>query len=272
MSGTVFILSVSADIGRALAILYADHGWTVIGTYRDQSGIGNLKERESIHLLPCDVGDPKSVRQMVATYAALGMPWNLFVSAVGVMEPIGPWVSLDFDAWERSVITNSLGQLRVLHGLYPHRRQSQEAHAAFFAGGGTNNPFTNYSAYCLGKIALIKMCELLDDEVTDLNAFIVGPGFMPTKIHEQTFAAKASAGLGYDKTKKFYEARDATASYRDVYDCIGWCVAQGREVAGGRNFSLAHDPWRTADDRLVEELRLDRNRYKLRRAGNTGRA
>ena len=30
----------------------------------------------------------------------------------------------------------------------------------YSAGGGTNNPFTNYSAYCVSKIALIKMCEL----------------------------------------------------------------------------------------------------------------
>ncbi len=53
------------------------------------------------------------------------------------------------------------------------------------AGGGTNNPFTNYSAYCVAKIALIKMTELLDDEEKKLNIFIIGPGFVRTRIHRK---------------------------------------------------------------------------------------
>jgi NAD(P)-dependent dehydrogenase (short-subunit alcohol dehydrogenase family) len=268
MPGTVFVLSASADIGRELALRYAEAGAMVVGTYRTRRDLDALEGHPRIRLLPCDAGDPASVREMLAAYAALGAPWDLFVSAVGVMEPLGPWASLDFDAWEQSVRVNSLGQLRVLHGLYPHRRRGGDVHAAFFAGGGTNNPFTNYSAYCLGKIALIKMCELLDDEVPDLNAFIIGPGFMPTKIHEQTFAAGDAAGEGHEKTKRFYDAPAAAASHQDVYDCVEWCVAQGRAVAGGRNFALVHDPWRTDGDRLAAALRDDPNRFRLRRAGN----
>jgi NAD(P)-dependent dehydrogenase (short-subunit alcohol dehydrogenase family) len=268
MPDTVFILSASADIGRALATMYADEGRTVIGTSRDPLALADLRARESVHILPCDVGDPVSVARMVEAYAALGLPWDVFVSAVGVMDPIGPWTSLDFDAWEQSVTVNSLGQLRVLHGLYPHRRTGGITHAAFFAGGGTNNPFTNYSAYCLGKIALIKMCELLDDEVPDLNAFIIGPGFLPTKIHEQTFANPVGAGDNLDKTRNFHAAPGTAASYRDLYDCIGWCVAGGRPVAGGRNFSAAHDVWKADGVGLADRLRYDVNMYKLRRAGN----
>jgi NAD(P)-dependent dehydrogenase (short-subunit alcohol dehydrogenase family) len=184
------------------------------------------------------------------------------------MEPIGPWASLDFDAWERSVTVNSLAQLRVLHGLYPFRRPDTVVHAAFFAGGGTNNPFTNYSAYCVSKIMLIKMCELIDDEVPDVNAFIIGPGFLPTKIHEQTFANPDGAGDNVEKTRRFYEAPGQAASYRDIYDCINWCVAGGRPVMGGRNLAAVHDPWKESGDALAEALRHDRNRYKLRRDGN----
>lgn len=269
MAQTVFILAASADIGRALAGRYADAGATVIGTYRQPGGVGELAGRANVRLLACDVGSRDSIDAMLAEYAALGQPWDLFVSAVGTMEPIGPWASLDFDRWEESVTVNSLAQLRVLHGLYPHRRPGALVHAAFFAGGGTNNPFTNYSAYCVSKIMLIKMCELIDDEVPDLNAFIIGPGFLPTKIHEQTFANPAGAGGNVEKTRAFYQSPGTAASYDDLFDCINWCVAGGREVAGGRNFAAVHDPWQSAGDQLASELRADRNRFKLRRAGNT---
>lgn len=242
----------------------------MIGTYRTPAGLGPLASRTDIHLLPCDVGSRDSIRGMLGAYARLAQPWDLFISAVGVLDPIGSWTSLDFDAWEQSVIVNSLAQLRVLHGLYPYRRPGAEVHAAFFAGGGTNNPFRNYSAYCLSKIALIKMCELIDDETPDVNAFIIGPGFLPTKIHEQTFANPGGAGENVAKTRAFYDAPESAATCEDLYDCINWCVAGGRGVMGGRNLAAVHDPWRRDGDRLAEELRRDRDKYKLRRAGNAG--
>ena len=270
MTQSVFILGASADIGRALAGMYADAGAQVVGTYRSRDGVTDLEGHPNVRLLPCDVGVRASIDEMLTAYKALAAaPWDLFISAVGTMEPIGPWASLDFDAWEQSVTVNSLAQLRVLHGLYPHRKPGL-AHAALFAGGGTNNPFTNYSAYCVSKIMLIKMCELIDDEVPDLNAFIIGPGFLPTKIHAQTFANPEGAGQNVEKTKQFFEAPGRVATYADLYDCINWCVAGGRDVMGGRNLSAVHDPWKDPDNALAEGLRRDGNQFKLRRAGNTG--
>ena len=54
----------------------------------------------------------------------------------------------------------------------------------------------------------------------DLEAMMLPQiaGFMPTKIHEQTFAAGTSAGEGYDKTWQFYEAPDTAACDRDLDD------------------------------------------------------
>lgn len=269
MPRTIFVLAASADIGAALAAYSADEGDEVIGTYRDHAGVRVLQGRPNVTLLPCDVGSAESVRAMVDAYRRLDKPWDIFVSAVGALHPIGRWDTVDFDEWERSVIVNSTAQLRVLHALYPLRRPRAPVHAGFFAGGGTNNAFSNYSAYCVSKILLIKMCELLDDELPDLNAFIVGPGFLPTKIHGPTLANPAAAGPNYDKTIEFYRSSDRAATYRDVYECIKWCVAQGRDVVGGRNIAAVHDPWRSDGDWLAAELRRDRHRFKLRRAGNT---
>ncbi len=264
--GTVFILSISADIGAELGAMYADSGWDVVGTYRTLGPAGALQDRPGVHLLPCDVASRESVAAMVTAYRALGRPWDVFISAVGLLDPIGPWTSLDFDAWETSVVVNSTAQLRVLHALFPYRRTGHETHAAFFAGGGTNNPFRNYSAYCVSKISLIKMCELLHDEVSDLNAFIIGPGFLPTKIHQQTFDNPEGAGPNVDKTRAFYARPDGAATYRDIYDCINWCVAQGRAVVGGRNLAAVHDPWRQGGAALAAALRGHPDAFRLRRA------
>lgn len=133
----------------------------------------------------------------------------------------------------------------------------------FMAGGGTNNPFTNYSAYAASKIFLIKMAELLDDESADLNVFVVGPGFVRTKIHGESLAAGAQPGANRQKTLDFLGTPGT--SHEDIFACIEWCFDQGRPVAGGRNFSVVHDPWRDGGPALKAALTEDPNLYKMRR-------
>ncbi len=179
------------------------------------------------------------------------------------MEPIGPFFEIDFDQWQRSITINALGQLRVLHGLYPLRRRNGNNGAMFFAGGGTNNPFTNYSAYTASKIFLIKMAELLDDEASDLNIFVVGPGFVRTRIHDETLRAADRAGHNLKRTQDFLKTEGT--GFDTIFDCIEWCFSQNREITGGRNFSTVHDPWRDAGADFVADLAMDRDLCKLRR-------
>ena len=184
-----FVLAASADIGLGLSERLIEDGWHVVGTGRDSNRFEALLERPEFDFLPCDLSNPGSVKSLVHAFGKLNHEWDLFVSAAGTLEPIGPFFELDFDQWEVSVSVNVISQLRALRGVWPHRRKNAVVDVMFLAGGGTNSPFTNYSAYCVSKIALIKMCELLDDEEPDLNAFIIGPGFVRTRIHGETFRA-----------------------------------------------------------------------------------
>jgi NAD(P)-dependent dehydrogenase (short-subunit alcohol dehydrogenase family) len=260
---TVFILGGSADIGVELASRYLDAGCRVVLTYRRREALERLAGRPGFAAIACDVASPDSIAAAAAEFAKLGWRWDKFLSIVGTMEPIGPFFELDFAEWSRSITVNAIGQLHVLHALYPHRRQPGEVGAMFMAGGGTNNPFTNYSAYAASKIFLIKMAELLDDESADLNVFVVGPGFVRTKIHGESLAAGAQPGANRQKTLDFLGTPGT--SHEDIFACIEWCFDQGRPVAGGRNFSVVHDPWRDGGPALKAALTEDPNLYKMRR-------
>lgn len=252
--GCVFILSVSSDIGRYLASRYLRDGYKVFGTYRSKTSIADWAELPEVQLFRCDIASHKSVRSMIDNYRSFSNPWDIFISCVGMLEPIKPFFSSDFDTWEKSVTVNSLAQLRVLRMLWPYRT-FEKCHAAFFAGAGTNGAVPNYSAYAASKIFLIKMCELLSAENSDLNPFILGPGFRPTKIHRA-------------HNVDFLKAIISVSSLGDIYDCINWCITQGKEITGGRNFSVVHDPWRNGGEALVRQLKEDSNKFKLRRFRN----
>lgn len=263
----VFILGIGSDIGVQLANRYLEQGYRVFGTYRHRDSVKSLSGK-GIYFFQCDTGNSSKIRECVTKIKKAAKPWDIFISCVGTMEPIGKFFEVDFDEWESSVIINSISQLRFLYELYPLRRKGSLKHVVFFAGGGTNNPFTNYSAYCASKIMLIKMCELLNDENKDLNAFIIGPGWVRTKIHAQTLRSRAAAGASFDRTKQFLESNNPGTDYRDIFDCINWCIKQGRQVSGGRNFSVVHDLWRKGGRILVQQLRADSDKFKLRRFKN----
>ena len=265
---SVFLLGITSDIGKALAALYLKEGYAVFGTCRDTKAGNKFEVETGISVMSCDVENKDSIKKAVDKFVQLYGNWDIFISAVGTSEPLGHFFTCDFDSWERSLLINSTGQLRVLHALFPYRCPESISHVVFFAGGGTNNAFPNFSAYCVSKIMLIKMCELLDDENEDLNVFIVGPGWVKTKIHNQVLNNPEGAGESYKKVRQFLDSGEEGTSNESIYECINWCVEQGREVVGGRNFSVVHDSWEDGGKELVDQLRENPDKFKLRRSGN----
>lgn len=260
---TAVVVGLGSDMGRELAQRFAADGYAVKGTHhRTPPG--------AYESTPCDLADPASVAAAERWLHERCAQWRVLIIAAGTEEPVGPFWGCGADEWERGVRVNTLSPLRLVRSLYPLR--SREAPAvAFFSGSGTNNAAPAYSAYAASKIMLIKMCELLDAESDDTSFFILGPGIVRTKIHQQTLDAGARAGTNHRRVTEFLQSSDSGTSHDDIYACVRWCIAAGKAVVGGRNISLVYDAWREEGASLKSWLRADTNRYKLRRFGNEHR-
>jgi NAD(P)-dependent dehydrogenase (short-subunit alcohol dehydrogenase family) len=256
---TAIVVGISADIGRYVADRLMDDGWIVYGVARTSPRRWSKGQRQPEHVFDCDFSSRESIAECVdALHRTMGR-WDLVFSAVGTMKPIGPFFSTEFDAWRANIEINVLSQLEFLHAV--HDLRADNSHVGLLAGGGTNGRFDNYSAYCVSKIALIKMVELLHYECEDMNSFIIGPGFVKTKIHQETLDAGELAGPGASKTVEMMTGNGTPLE--DVYQHLRWCMDQGRAVAGGRNHSTVHDPWQVGS--LESLLQADPDRYRLRR-------
>ncbi len=267
MKPTVIILSISSDIGFDLAKRYLKAGYNVIGTYRKhRKDFSDINTGGSCQMFQCDVHRKGNVEKFVRKLTARKIVWETFISCVGEPRPLTGFFQSDFDDWSRSTAINSTDQLRVLHLLYPLRNKEKKAKVIFFAGGGVNKPVVNFSAYTIGKIMLIKMCEYLDAENDDLNIFIIGPGWTKTKNHLLILKDPHISPEKYRETMHFLQYGKGTST-RYIYECIRWLCSKGREVAGGRNFSLAYDPLKPGQRiHLAQALQKDKNMYKLRRS------
>jgi NAD(P)-dependent dehydrogenase (short-subunit alcohol dehydrogenase family) len=261
----VFLSSITSDIGVALARHYVEDGWTVAGTYRSTRLLPQLRELGIERLYFCDLAQPATIAASTKEFAATGLRWDTFISLASLPPPLCGFFEADFEQWNHSVHVNAIEQLRQLHALYPLRRTGRVADVVFFAGPGTNGAPSHFSALTVSKIMLIKMCELLQADAPDINPFIVGPGWTRTKTHDLILADPHVSADKKAETEAFL-ARGGGTPMSDIYRSVRWLCEQGREVSGGRNFSIVHDLW--GSDELATALKKDPWMYKLRRHGN----
>lgn len=260
----IVILSISSDIGFYLGKKYLTDGNRVIGTYRNYGKLSKLGSFSSCSLIKCDLTNKKSIHEFIERFKKLNIVWDTFISCVGDLRPLKPFFKGDFEEWEASVEVNSLLQMQILHSLYPFRN-IKGSQVVFFAGGGVNKAVFSMSAYTISKIMLIKMCEFLDAENDDMSIFIVGPGWVKTKIHDAVLKNVDVSRVKYNETVKRLKGKD-DVSLQKIYKYIRWLTSQDKKTVSGRNFSLAYDP---LDEKgrniLANELLKDKDMYKLRR-------
>jgi len=261
------IVSASSDIGAAMCERWRSRGWKIYGTYRTESHVVEKSREAGDKLIHCDLNVETSVKRACRELREKCARWDVLVLCPAALEPVGSFTKCDFDEWERSVKINFTNQLRIMHELLPTRNAENEIGPCvlFFAGGGINKATVNYSSYTVSKIALIKMCELLDAEIRDARFMVLGPGWVKTKIHNATIQAGSLAGDNYEKTKYMLENNVCTPM-KDVLDCCDWLIKSPKQTVSGRNFSVVFDMWKKEE--LAQKLEKNYDMYKLRRFGN----
>jgi NAD(P)-dependent dehydrogenase (short-subunit alcohol dehydrogenase family) len=261
----IIVISASSDIGYALCLHWLNEGHEVIGTYRTKSEQLDHIKNKNFTLLSCDLSSNDSILKACHKLSTKGY-WDQLVICPGTMLPIGAFESTDFQVWQDSINVNFTAQLKVLHQLLPYRGKSDCTGVIFFAGGGTNSAPVNFSAYTLAKISLIKACELLDVEIDDCKFTIIGPGWVKTKIHQETITASDSDSAGAKElTNEKMQSNDWT-KMSDIAKCCDWILTAPKSAVGGRNFSVVHDNW--LDGRFIEQLISSPSAGKLRRHHN----
>ena len=180
------VVSATSDIGTALCKHWVQMGWQVDGTFRTATPVTDALNQAGVSLVPCDLSEVISVDEAGLLLLKTATPWDVLVLCPGQLEPIGPFADGSFGEWADSININFIAQLRLLHLLLSSRNVTHSLGPCvlFFAGGGSNSAPVNYSAYTVSKIALTKMTELLDAELSVTRFVIVGPGWVKTKIHK----------------------------------------------------------------------------------------
>lgn len=250
----VFIAGITSDIAFYCANRFLERGDVVSGTYRS---FNDYTFQEKVNksggdLFFCDFSDFESINHCVEEVLGTGTHWDVFISAVGIIEPVEDFVRVNMDLWEKNLRVNAIAQIKFLHELLPFRNNN--ASVFFMTSKGVNDSFSRHSAYCLSKILLIKLCELLDDEIGDCKFVAFNPGFIETKIIKQEPGRYVSAEG---------EGGCCEASLERVWEFLCWAIRIPKQIVSGRSFFVKYDKWKSSS--FCDFLTEFNDAYKLRR-------
>ncbi len=261
------ILGIGSGLGSLLACHLADKGWSVYGSAREPEAVGKkLGELPFAKIVELDFTRPETLDDFENTISNLEVDFDCLVVAPGTMLPIGNFLEIDEAEWLRGVQVNFTSSVLAARRMFKFMNQGDLTPLVlFFSGGGNHNAPVNFSSYISSKIALIKMVELLDAEISALKFCVVGPGWMDSDIHRETLSNSDKAPQAYLETKRRYKERDFVSPDK-LLAFFDWALSTDKEIIGGRNFSSAHDDFNDHD--FSQTLLNCKDKFKLRRFGN----
>lgn len=158
-----------------------------------------------IFSVTCDVSKDEDISRLYDSAQTKFGDIKGVIHAAAILGAIGKITDVDSLAWWETVRVNLYGSFLVMREAARRMIASGGGRIVTFAGGGASYPFPNYTAYAVGKAALVRFVETAAIELAPANIEInaVSPGFVITKMHQSTIAAGPSAASAeyFERTK-----------------------------------------------------------------------
>ncbi|MFQ5585180.1 MAG: SDR family NAD(P)-dependent oxidoreductase [Calditrichia bacterium] len=200
----IFITGGSLGIGFSVAKKCAEEGAKVIIAARNLDNLVTAKSRlasisggHEIRVL--DVSSLNDVQIVVNELKEKEYKIDGLVNCAGIYGPIGASHNISPELFIQAININLIGTFLVCHCFVNAFLDKGLKKIVNFSGGGAASPFPNFSAYSASKVAIVRLTENLSIELKEkkININAVAPGFVVTRLHEETLAAGDKAGKDF---------------------------------------------------------------------------
>lgn len=197
---TILIAGANRGIGREFVRQFAEAGWRVLATARDENGRQKLAEA-GIQGLGLDITDDASIAALARTLD--GVALDAVIANAGISGDVTlPTGAVTWPEMHRVMDTNALGAILLMAALKPNllagERRLALGMSSLMSSIGSNNWGTQY-CYRASKTALNAMWRSLADEwrADGITCALLRPGFVKTDMtaHQGMEVAVSVAGM-----------------------------------------------------------------------------
>lgn len=255
----ILITGGSLGLGFSAAKISLQQGARVVICARNEKGVHDavysLKKEGFIHIQGCvaDVTEAKQIENALDLVESQFGKLHGVIHSAGVYGAIGPITEVDPSQWLEGVKINLFGSFLVARLSCQRLQKQKSGRLVLFSGGGAATPFPNYTSYACGKAAVVRLTETIAQEMAPYNIEIncLAPGFVATRLHEQTLKAEGKAGVEFlEKTKKELERGGVPVELGA--SAAAFLVSDAAKGISGKFISAPYDNWKELTKHLKE--------------------
>lgn len=188
---TVLITGCSSGFGLEIARHFLHRGWNLIATMRTPRQ-DLLPPSPQLRVLPLDVTDPHSIRQLIDTAGPIDALVNN--AGIGLLNALE---GIPMDAARELFETNTLGTIAMTQAVLPQFRQRQGGVIVNVTSSVTLKPLHLLSVYTASKAAVNAFTEslALELEPFHIRVRLVLPGRAPETRFGENARSRMQGGV-----------------------------------------------------------------------------
>lgn len=187
----IWITGASSGIGKAVALAYAQAGYTIAASARSQEALETLAAEASempgtIRPVPLDVTDKDAAKAAIEQIERTVAPIATAILNAGIYLPVDPSTEFDPAPYLDSMAVNYHGTVHCLLPVTQRMLSRQSGHIVIVSSVTGYGGLPTSAAYGPTKAALINLAESIkfDLDPHGIRTSIVCPGFVDTPATE----------------------------------------------------------------------------------------
>ena len=266
------VTGAGRGIGRVIAVAFAREGARVVVAARNEAEleqtVAAVSEAGGLAIaVPTDVTNQAQVEWLAAAAVERFGRIDVLVNNAGISGPLGPLETNDVAAWVDTVNVNLTGTFLCCRAAIPVMLRQEAGRIINLSGAGAANAWSNMSAYCSSKVAVVRLTEVLAQELDGKGITVnaLGPGSVHTSMWDKMTEEAAEAGATFIHETGLRVTSGGGASIDECAELAVWLASEESGALSGRLISAATDDFHGLPPRIDEIMASDA--YTLRRVG-----
>jgi short-subunit dehydrogenase len=183
----IWITGASSGIGKALAIKFAEKGWTVAASARRKNLLEDLnKFNPNIYSFPLDVTEIENCKLIANKIIEKFGGIDICVFGTGMHDPKSE-KRFNLNKIREIMEVNYFGTMNSINSIYEYFSEKKNGQISIISSVAGYRGLPAAGAYCASKAALTSYAESLnfDMKMKNVRVSLISPGFIKTPMTDQ---------------------------------------------------------------------------------------